>query len=293
MPYLRRSKSFLVALGLGLVLAASAQASETVGSIDATFKATRICHDAACATYGNLNWRPTLNGSTSGAVAVVITDSGLTGHLWGDEIGWVKLAPTGAGVSLNPTTGALTGYAFANTGGWIKFNPTGGGVTIDSQGQFSGSAWVSGLRGGWVKFDCAQATTCVKTDWRPTGSRTGGAPADDDSGDAASPAAPPITGGGGSGYGVASPTPAPLQWLSGLVNRLFLSPKGVKERAAKNAEKSLEPLADSGVENPALSNAPEGSAASPTPTTPAPGAAPTPAYVLAVIIIIIWLFRGI
>ncbi|USN87539.1 MAG: hypothetical protein H6779_03960 [Candidatus Nomurabacteria bacterium] len=163
-------------LALYIVLTAFASvtvlASETNGVIQTGSASSLICKDVACATYGNVNWKP------SDSTPVSITDSGLTGYIWGDEIGWVNLAPTGAGVSINSTTGELSGYAFANTGSWINFSPTdvsGGGdvgVTIDSNGQFTGWAWVSGVNGGWMKFDCSSGSTCVKTDWRPVGSRT-------------------------------------------------------------------------------------------------------------------------
>jgi hypothetical protein len=172
-------------------------ASETNGTIESGNASARICKDASCATYGSVNWKPT------GSTAVAITDSGLTGYIWGNEIGWGNLAPTGSGVTINTTTGALSGYAYANTGSWINFNPTdisGGtdvGVTINSSGQFVGWAWVSGVYGGWMKFDCALAATCVKTDWRPTGSRT------------TTPSGGGGGGGGGSGGGTpSSPTPS-------------------------------------------------------------------------------------
>lgn len=147
-------------------------ASESSSTIEAGSATSRICHDAACSDYGSVNWRPT------GATAVSVTDSGLSGYAWGDEIGWINLDPTDSGVSINTTTGALSGYAFANTGSWINFNPTdvsGGtdvGVVINGDGEFTGWAWVSGAYGGWMKFDCTSANTCVKTDWRPLGSRT-------------------------------------------------------------------------------------------------------------------------
>lgn len=163
-------------LGLRIV----AFASESIGTIDpssAGFTQTKICHDETCTTYGNINWKPTINANTPGASAVTITDSGVTGHLWGDETGWADMNPTGAGVTVNASTGALSGYAYAHTGSWINFNPTGGGVTLVDNGSgsnFSGTAWVSGLYGGWMTFDCSDATTCVKTDWRTTSNRSSG-----------------------------------------------------------------------------------------------------------------------
>jgi hypothetical protein len=171
-------------------------ASESSGTIDVTNKLTKVCQNAACTSYSTINWRPTINSNTPGAQAVAITDTELTGHIWGDSIGWVNLAPTGGGVTINPTTGVLSGKAFANVGSWINFSPTtvsGGtqvGVTINSSGQFVGWAYVSGVHGGWMKFDCAGVGTCVQTDWRPIPHR---AAAPSDGGDGGG-------GGGGGGF---------------------------------------------------------------------------------------------
>ena len=154
-----------------------AYASETLGTIDPGFTKTRICHDATCTTYGRINWKPTLNSNTTGANPVTITETLLTGHIWGDEIGWVNLAPTGYGVSVDSVTGELSGYAYASVGGWINFRPTSApgnpivGVAINTNGEFEGWAYVSSTHGGWMQFDCVATTTCVKTDWRPSGSR--------------------------------------------------------------------------------------------------------------------------
>ncbi len=161
-----------------LLCSSIALASESQGTIQAGFNLTKICKNADCSSFGNVNWKPTLNANTSGATAVSITDSTVTGYVWGDEIGWINLQPTGSGVTVNPTTGVLSGNAYANVGSWINFSPTtapGGttvGVSINSQGQFTGWAYVSGTNGGWMKFDCSDASTCITTDWRPIPNRT-------------------------------------------------------------------------------------------------------------------------
>lgn len=172
------NKKTILTILFFLLTPLGAYASETSGTILSGYGATKICKDVSCGVFGNINWRPTINGSTTGATAVTITDSGLSGNLWGDEVGWVNLAPTGSGVTINASTGALSGYAYANTGGWINFRPTQTsgnptvGVTINSSGEFTGYAYVSGLNGGWMKFDCASGSTCIKTDWRPIPNRT-------------------------------------------------------------------------------------------------------------------------
>lgn len=169
-----RSAFFYTILLTIIFTGATANASVSVGTIDSANKYTKICQDSSCTDFGNINWKPTINANTPGATAVTITDSSITGHLWGDEIGWINMAPTGAGVTVNPSTGVLSGKAFSNTGSWINFNPTGFGVTLVDNGSgsnFSGWAWVSGPNGGWMKFDCAVSTTCISTDWRTTSYR--------------------------------------------------------------------------------------------------------------------------
>ena len=168
----------VVALLFGVFTHVSA--SETSGTIDATYKYAQVCQNETCSTYGTINFKPTINGNTPGANAINITDSGITGHAWGNEVGWINFTPTGFGVTINPTTGVLSGTAYGSTGGWINFSQTavGGGttvgVTINSVGEFVGWAWISGAYGGWIKFDCGNASTCVKTDWRPIGARASG-----------------------------------------------------------------------------------------------------------------------
>jgi len=155
-----------------------ALASESQGTIQVGFNLTKICKNIDCSSYGNINWKPTLNANTTGATAVTITNSSVAGYLWGDEIGWINLQPTGAGVTINSTTGVLSGYAYSNVGSWINFSPasvSGGtpvGVSINSSGQFTGWAYVSGIDGGWMQFDCSSTSTCITTDWRPSSNRT-------------------------------------------------------------------------------------------------------------------------
>ncbi len=188
--------------------AGEALASETSGTIISGSSSTRICKDESCSSYSTVNWKPTLNANTTGATAVAVTDSGVTGWLWGDAVGWVNMQPTGAGVTIDPNTGALSGHAYANTGSWINFSPTtvsGGtqvGVTITSAGELSGWAYVSGANGGWMKFDCTAVATCIKTDWRPVSARSFGGSSEQ-----------PSSGGGGSGSVARTTTTSWWTWL--------------------------------------------------------------------------------
>ncbi len=141
----------------------TALATVDMGHIDSVSHYAKVCHDVSCSSYGNINFLPT---QTSTSSPVVITDTAITGYLWGDELGWINLAPTGAGVTVDPNTGILYGTAFSQSSGWINFRPTNGGVTINSNGELVGFAWNGGEYGGWIKFDCAVSASCVKTDWR-------------------------------------------------------------------------------------------------------------------------------
>jgi hypothetical protein len=88
-------------------------------------------------------------------------------------MGWITFDPTGPqGLTINTTTGVISGKAWSQAAGWVNFAPTGQSVTITSTGEFSGWAWAGGPYGGWIKFDCTDGAACVKTDWRPVGSRT-------------------------------------------------------------------------------------------------------------------------
>ncbi len=143
------------------------QSYAATGAIESGFHTTKVCHDATCTspTPGVVNFRPT------GATAVVVDDAlGLSGDVWGNELGWITLNPTGAGVTFaDVASGVLTGKAWSQVSGWINFAPTGQTVTINpSTGEFSGWAWTGGPYGGWIKFDCGDVSTCIKTDWRST-----------------------------------------------------------------------------------------------------------------------------
>lgn len=105
--------------------------------------------------WGTVNWKP------AQGTAVSVTDSAITGDIWGDKAGWIDLAPTNGGV-LNDGLGNLSGHAWSETCGWINFAPTNGGVSITGTGKFSGHAWAENC--GWLKFECPGAA-CVATNW--------------------------------------------------------------------------------------------------------------------------------
>lgn len=108
-----------------------------------------------------INFNPSNGGAT-------VTNSAVTGYVWGSSAGWINLNPTNGGVSNNGS-GTLSGYAWGENTGWINFNPTNGGVTIDCNGDFNGYAWSE--RRGWIVFNCATDSSCsslshkVSTTW--------------------------------------------------------------------------------------------------------------------------------
>lgn len=164
-----------------LFFLSSASASESVGTIDSTYYTTRLCQNSDCSAYQTVNFRPPQGEQ------IIITDSSITGEIWLSQSGWVSLNPSGSGV-INSENGVLSGMGFGQVASWVNFSPTNGGVSIDSNGEFVGWAWVSGVYGGWIKFDCSSTDTCIKTDWRPINART-------------STENPPPPGGSGGGGG--------------------------------------------------------------------------------------------
>jgi hypothetical protein len=163
-------------------------ASVSSGTINPSFKTTKVCQDVSCA---NLT-AYTLNMAPSGVTQVTIDDTnGVDGVAFGSSIGWLTFDPTGPeGVTINPTTGVLSGKGWSQGSGWVNFSVTGQQVAINSNGEFTGWAWTGGTGGGWIKFDCSDPQACIKTDWRPIPSR--------------STSTPVVPSSGGSGGGIIS-----------------------------------------------------------------------------------------
>lgn len=160
---------FLATIFLGISVVHGA-----TGTIDpAVTNQVKVCHDVTCTlpTPGIINFELTAQPSI-----VIDSVTGLSGKVWGNELGWITLNPTGAGVTFaNAASGVLTGKAWSQVGGWINFAPTGQSVVISpNSGEFNGWAWVGGPYGGWIKFDCFNAATCVRTTWRPSTGGSGG-----------------------------------------------------------------------------------------------------------------------
>jgi len=114
-------------------------------------------------TVSGYAWSPRIGwinfGAFTGADAIHVTSSGLTGFAWNENKGRINLSPTKSGVK-NTTGGVLSGYAWSESTGWINFE----GVLINAHGVFSGTAL--GENNTDIHFSCA---TCEETtDWLPT-----------------------------------------------------------------------------------------------------------------------------
>ncbi|MDD5356647.1 MAG: carboxypeptidase-like regulatory domain-containing protein [Candidatus Pacebacteria bacterium] len=228
--------SILILLG-ATFFAFGASASHTDGTIDSTNKYAKF-YDTSL---GTINFG--VIGSTTPCTTDVVhvTDTLITGCVWGDRVGWINLTPPGCGVT-NDGEGNLgnacpSGGAWGEQTGWVNFHPTFSGVapvTIDSNGDFNGYAWSQNY--GWIVFnkathDLGVGNFKVSTDWRPASARafqcsdstdndgdtiidypddpgcsTG---IDDDETDPVSTPTPSPTPGGSSGGG-STPTPTPV-----------------------------------------------------------------------------------
>lgn len=172
-------------------------ASTTNGTIGSSFTSILLDNTAGLWSSGTANTEK-IFWDASSPYDVQITDSELTGYLWGPGVGWISLNcsnTSSCGSSdfkvANTDTGVLSGYAWGESTGWISFScanaetdncssNNNAKVTIDSDGKLAGYAWSQNF--GWIKFDCSSASSCVQTDWRPASVRN-------------------QTGGGGSGSG--------------------------------------------------------------------------------------------
>ena len=129
-----------------------ASASETDGTIDATYK---------YAWGENVGW---INFGNAGG-NIHITDTAITGYAWIENYGWINMDPANSGVTNN-AEGDLSGYAWGENVGWIDFS----NVSISSAGVFGGTA--EGDITGTISFACTNCS--VKTDWRPESTRDDG-----------------------------------------------------------------------------------------------------------------------
>lgn len=122
-----------------------------------------------------INWAPT-NG-----IAVQVTDTAITGTIWGETVGWINLNPSSAGPTAgvkNNCSGVLSGYAWGQNTGWINFNPTNATVhpNIDTTtGNITGQVWSQNY--GYIQLASTQTGfTGLNTTWHGCSSGTPSGP---------------------------------------------------------------------------------------------------------------------
>jgi len=129
----------------------------------------------------NVGWVNAEPGG-SGGVGLHVTDSQVTGWMWGENVGWISLSCANTAscgtlpYGVANDEGVLTGHAWGENIGWVSFScentasctTADYGVVIDPfTGEFSGRAWAENV--GWVTFASTGAHPYqMKTAWRCT-----------------------------------------------------------------------------------------------------------------------------
>ncbi len=128
----------------------------------------KVCKDVTCTNPkpGIIYFKSSINSPSGLSPLVVSSVNGVSGEVWGNQLGTINFQPPYGGVYFaNPETGLLKGTAWSETSGVINFSVTGQKVIIDPKtGKWSGWAWASGPYGGWIQFDC-NTGSCVQTTW--------------------------------------------------------------------------------------------------------------------------------
>ncbi|MDB6024975.1 MAG: hypothetical protein JWM68_1198 [Verrucomicrobiales bacterium] len=153
----RRStvRDSLVAVLLFIMAAFAASDAKAAGLVDAT---NRFVWSESS---GWINFAPE---TQSVSVAYNDTNRFLTGYVWGENVGYIRLSSstngpflnttaTNWGINLN-TTGVLSGFAWGENIGWINFGGSNSVVQIDAAtGFLQGYAWGENI--GWIRFRSA------------------------------------------------------------------------------------------------------------------------------------------
>lgn len=147
--------------------------SQTVfaaGNIDSTLKYSQFLNSDLDnnATNDFINWKP-----ANATVPATVTDTKVTGQIWGETVGWINLGPfTNAGPTAgvkNTCQGQLSGYAWGENTGWINFAPTkavgANKPKINpNTGMITGTVWSQNY--GWIQLSSPDGTNSgLKTSW--------------------------------------------------------------------------------------------------------------------------------
>jgi hypothetical protein len=140
-------KSISVLVTLILAFGTAVPFAFAAGNISSTSKYSQFLTTDLDSNGTNdfINWNPTNGGAT-------VTNSAITGYIWGESVGWINLNPTNGGVT-NTCSGDLGGTAWGQTTGWINFAPTNATVQPNintSTGAITGQVWSQNF--GWIEL---------------------------------------------------------------------------------------------------------------------------------------------
>ncbi|MEW6709862.1 MAG: InlB B-repeat-containing protein, partial [Candidatus Riflebacteria bacterium] len=141
----------------------------TDGNVSSAINVTAnfVAKDATVLADGRYGWSENsgwldFSPTQASATARLGKTGYLTGMIWHENIGWIKLGVSGItppyannavnnwGVNLDEA-GRLSGYAWSENAGWINFSATSADAVLNqTTGLMSGSAWSENL--GWFKF---------------------------------------------------------------------------------------------------------------------------------------------
>jgi len=136
-------KLFSVIIFTFLVITTSAFASTSSGTISPTY------HYAWGENVGFIDF-----------INIGVTDSSLSGSIYGENIGWIDLSTI-----TNNNEGTLSGHAWGENIGWVDFQ----GVIINNDGVWTGQAYGENI--GFITFN-TNDNNKVTTDWRPRSTRS-------------------------------------------------------------------------------------------------------------------------
>ena len=87
---------------------------------------------------------------------MTINDTKLSGWIWGENTGWIKLAPAFEGVNIDQNKNC-SGFAYGENISWINFSPAHGGVKIIEE---KSQGWAWGENVGWIKLNVFYRMVC-------------------------------------------------------------------------------------------------------------------------------------
>ncbi len=183
-------KKLFVFIGIAIISIGSfATPAFAAGNIDSVQKYSQFLNIDLDNNAKNdfVNWSPSNGGAT-------VSDTKLTGTIWGETVGWINLAPNTAGVT-NTCSGLLGGYAWGQNTGWINFAPTNALGPNKPQintttGQITGTVWTQNY--GWLQLSSPDGTNPgLVTSWHGctggTGPTGGSTPPGNNNGGCAAP----------------------------------------------------------------------------------------------------------